>query len=1469
MRLKVLGGLGLEQAELTRPKPLLLLSYIVLEGSRARRDLAELFWPESQDPMQSLRVALTHINKEAKGAISANEKRVWTDLSSDAAHLQEALAKNKYKEALELYQGPFLDGFDSSEVGEELESWIYQTRERMAKEVQEAYLILGEYEASQGRFAQGAIRAEEAYFLRSAPEPDSESLQRLYLLFRAGESPHLESVAKEIKGYGLETSLSAAQAQAKARTLAINLVLPDNPYQGLLAFQEQDARFFFGREKPTGEILRLIEHAPFIVSVIGNSGAGKSSLVFAGVIPQLRTQKDWLVISLRPGRQPFASLAQSLVEVLDNQVPGRDQILESQQLAHDLQTQTFELSRILEHVLVRHPQQRLLLLVDQLEELFTINESRDPANDTPYQAKQFLELLLRAGSSLNGQLALLFTLRADFLGMFLGDHVLRDMLQQTQYFLAPMNENELHSSIVEPARKQGVNFEAGLVERIIEDVSQGNLPLLEFALTQLWEKQEKNLLTHHAYDLIGGVEEALTRHADESFNKLSSEEKLLAKKVFLQLVYPGTNQEDTRRIATREELEESWFLVQKLASYPARLLVTGYSQRGQQTAEVIHETLIRSWGTLRQWLEEYRSFRTWQERLRQDVRLWAEQDHADSTLLRGYRLSEALQKMQQNEDFLSSNEKLFIERSGLFSEQETSDKEHRRQEQLESLQKLATEEGSRRKAEEARVRIRNRALRMVSLLSLLALSFAFFFFNARNQALSARNEAVVSRTEAEEQKSVISSLLSELLAAVAVNTVEATPQRSLLLSLEAYAVAATNAGNTQEPQKVLRQVVAQTGGWVFPEQKNITASAFSPDGRWMVTGDDDARANFWDVADPTKGPILTLGTNQGVLHAVAFSPDGKWLATGGSTDTVRLWPMDQFPEQTPVATILLEHQSDVTDIDFSPDGAWMTTVSRDGYVRLWDTQTWQLYKLSEPLPDPVQAVDFSPDGVWLAAATLGDERGSVFIWPLDPGKAFKPIIYILKDAAWSLAFSMDSAHLAIGDEDGQIHLLQMQSIETQSIETVVPVILKAHSITVVDLVFSPDGNWLVSASWDKTVRLWPVSNILEKTLEGIPIIFRGHEDRLASALAFSPDSRWLISGAKDGARLWDMRLPESDLVVLPPGKFGKRTFSLSPDGTQMAIGIMDGTVELRQMADLMGSVTVLGKHDSWVESVKFSPDGKWLASGSDASNGGEHTLMLRNLEIFSLAPIYPALAKNAKTLYDVEFSPDSQFLAVASADNTAKVWRVSDLSRPLYVFSGFKKWVTDVAFSPDGQYLAAASFDHSVKIWNLKEPQSKPRVLEGHQESVRALAFSPDGKWLASGDWANQVLLWSFEDLAQPPVVLDAANLVWSLAFSWDSTYLAAGTEEGPIALWDVQSGKRVILAGHSKPTWSLAFSPDNRWLVSASEDGSQRFWPLDINQVKALACQKAGRNLQQKEWLEVFGSSPYRQTCPQFAAGQ
>jgi DNA-binding SARP family transcriptional activator len=209
----MLGRLALEPSSFTRPKPLLLLAYLSLEGPRSRRDVAELFWQGSKDPMQGLRMALLQINKEVPQAIQTDEKKVWTTLTSDVTELRERLTKGDLEAALSIYQGTFIEGFDRQDVGEELEEWIFRTRERVAENMRDALLELAEKDAAKAEYGMAASRADEAYLLRFAPEPDEAVLSRVYTLLRADEHSQAESVAKEARAYGLELALTPQAAR--------------------------------------------------------------------------------------------------------------------------------------------------------------------------------------------------------------------------------------------------------------------------------------------------------------------------------------------------------------------------------------------------------------------------------------------------------------------------------------------------------------------------------------------------------------------------------------------------------------------------------------------------------------------------------------------------------------------------------------------------------------------------------------------------------------------------------------------------------------------------------------------------------------------------------------------------------------------------------------------------------------------------------------------------------------------------------------------------------------------------------------------------------------------------------------------------------------------------------------------------------------------------------------------------------
>ncbi len=457
------------------------------------------------------------------------------------------------------------------------------------------------------------------------------------------------------------------------------------PYQGLFAFQEEDEPYFFGRETFTQQLVDAVQRKP-LVAIIGSSGSGKSSVVFAGLIPRLRKERSWLITSLRPGNRPFHSLAVALMPLLEPQMSEHKRLLESNELAQQLQQGKLALQDIIELITQKQIGRRLLLVIDQFEELYTLCTE-------PEVREHFLDKLISIVQSAFKydfmKFNLVLTLRADFLGQALTYRPLADALQNADFMLGPMNSQELQDTIRKPAEQLNVQIEDGLTERILREVKQASnrLPLLEFALTLLWNKQRDGRLTHSGYLEIGGVEKALTDHAEKVFAGLSEPEQMQAQQVFMQLVSFGEGTEDTRRLATRSEIgEENWELVMRLSSANARLVVSGRDQiSGEDTVEVVHEALIRGWQRLREWMENNREFRTWQERLRATMRQWKKNNRDNGALLHGALLVEAAKWMLQRPKDINQQEKMFID----ISQQNRETEEQRWKTLYEEAQRFA------------------------------------------------------------------------------------------------------------------------------------------------------------------------------------------------------------------------------------------------------------------------------------------------------------------------------------------------------------------------------------------------------------------------------------------------------------------------------------------------------------------------------------------------------------------------------------------------------------------------------------------------------------------------------------------------------------------------------------------------------------------------------------------------------------
>jgi WD40 repeat protein/energy-coupling factor transporter ATP-binding protein EcfA2 len=1118
-------------------------------------------------------------------------------------------------------------------------------------------------------------------------------------------------------------------------------VIPPNPYQGLSAFGEEDAAFFFGRETFVNGLVQAVHKQP-LVAVIGPSGSGKSSVVFAGLIPQLREEGTWLIESFRPGNQPFYQLATALVRQLEPKIVETQQLREAAGLAADMQQGKVTLQQVVSRITQRHPDKRLLLFADQFEELYTLCQVKE-------EQERFADTLLEAIHQKS--LTLVFTLRADFYGYVLSHRPLRDALHEfTPQLLSSMNHKELQAAIEQPAQKLEVQLEDGLTQRILDDVGQepGNLPLLEFALTRLWEKQQNRVLTHQAYDEIGGVKKAIANHAEQIYQQLSEAEQKQTQRIFLQLVRPGEGTEDTRRIATRAEAgQDNWGLVSYLAGYQARLVVTGRNEQ-QDTVEVVHEALIREWGTLREWINANRQFRVWQERLKVTLREWKNSNHDSGALLRGVPLTVAEDWLHKRADEMTQEERDFIQVSAQQRDKEKQQRDRSRQLAILGLGSFSVVALSL--AGIAGVGWWSAAISQIN--SVANSSDALLNLDGR-EALKTSLKAVVQmqRTpwvDANTRTQVELGLMHTVHNVAAPNTLggHANHVNGVSFSPDGKMLASASSDKTVKlwDTSTGKQIKTLSG-----HTNPVNGVSFSPDGNMLASASRDNTVKLWDTS--TGKQIKTLKGHRNWVYSVSFSPNGKMLATASADSTVKLWDTSTGKQ----IKTLTEHTNTVWGVSFSPDGKMLASASSDKTVKLWDTSTGKQIKTLSGHTNQINGVSFSPDGKMLTSAS--DDK-TVKLWDTSTGKQIKTLSGHTNPVR-GVSFSPDSKMLATASADSTVKLWDTST--GKQITT-----LTGHTNTVWGVSFSPNGKMLASASADNTVKLWDTNTGKQnKTLSG-------HTNEV-NGVSFSPDGKMLATASDDKiVKLWDTSIGKQ-IKTLSGHTDWVWGLSFSPDGKMLASASGDNTVKLWDTSTGKQNKTFSG-HTSQVNGVSFSPNGKMLASAS-----GDNTVKLWDT---STGKQIKTLTGHTNSVYGVSFSPDSKMLATASADNTVKLWDTST-DKQIKTLTGHTNTVWGVSFSPNGKVLATASADNTVKLWDTSTDK-QIKTLTGHTNTVYGVSFSPNGKVLASASGDNTVKLWDTGTGKQIKTLTGHTNTVWGVSFSPDGKMLATASADKTVKLW-------------------------------------------------------------------------------------
>ncbi len=1035
--------------------------------------------------------------------------------------------------------------------------------------------------------------------------------------------------------------------------------IPPSPYRGLFSFREEDRHLFFGREKFTENLVAAVEKKP-LVAVVGSSGSGKSSVVFAGLIPRLREDVNvqWQIISFRPGKKPFEALARAIAPLWqrsekhlgeNTQVQNRDLI--EWKITQALKQNDETLSNIIK-TLVQQPPTRFVLIVDQFEELYSLS----PENER----QSFVDGLLKA-VKLASAFTLVITLRADFYGYALSYRPLSDALQGAIQNLGPMNDAELQSAIEKPAAQMQVRLEKGLTNQLINQVGKqpGSLPLLEFALTQLWSKQRNGILTYQAYSEIGGMETALARHAETIYTQLKEANRQRVQQVFMQLMRLGEKTEAIRRVANRDEVkEENWDLVRHLAS--ARLVVTNYNEfTGEETVEIVHEALIRGWGRLEHWMQVDGEFRRWQEQLRAIRYQWESSDGDQELLLRGKPLVDAEYWHSQRLQELSAKERYFIELSLKVRDREA--KKQKRRRELTTLGLISGLVGALILTGTAWLQWQNSLISEIKAISLS--SEALFVSNQNLDALIEALRAKQKLKKLVKQDTSTQAIVELVLDQAIYGLVEynrwlaqSDGVRGIVISPNDQMIVSIHENTTLKLWSLDGKLIKTLEG----HSAGVTGVAFSPDGQTIASASEDTTVKLWNLDGSL---VRTIHGHTTGVTGVAFSPDGQIIASASEDTTVKLWSLDGRLIKT-----LKGHSAGVTGVAFSPDGQTIASASEDTTVKLWSLDG-RLIKTLEEHGDIVWGVAFSSSNKTIVSASWD---GTIRLWSYK-----SPLLTVLSGHSagiTGITFSPDGQTIASASDDNTIKLWNLDGTLLKT--------LKGHSSRVYGIAFSPDGQTIASASNDNTVKLWNLDGTLLKTLKG--------HDAAVWYVVFSPDGHTIASGSGDKmVKLWNLDGTLRTTLVGHKGTIFDIVFS--PDGHTIASGSGDKMVKLWNLDGTL--LKTFKGHSQAISGLDISFDGRTIASASH-----DNTIKLWNLD----GTLLQTLKNHKDVVEDLVFSPDGQLIVSVSADKTIKLWNRRQ-GTLLKTFKGHTGAVWGVDFRPDGKRIASVSADQKVIVWNLEK----------------------------------------------------------------------------------------------------------------------------------------------------------------------
>ncbi len=1209
--------------------------------------------------------------------------------------------------------------------------------------------------------------------------------------------------------------------------LVISILIPEvpNPYKGLRPFNEADAADFFGRNSLIEQLLKRMRPDQTLsrfLAVVGPSGSGKSSVVKAGLIPALRRGElpgsdRWFFTDMTPGDHPLRELAAAIlnVAIMNDEIST---------LIERFETSDQGLNQAIQELIPGRDQ--IVLLVDQFEEAFTQSE-RDS------EGMRFLSNLAAAVTAPDSRLRVIVTLRADFYDRPLLHPAFGGLMRERTEVVLPLSPEELSLAILGPARRAGLKLETGLVETIVSEVGDqpGALPLLQYALTELYERRKKNTLTLAAYRESGGVLGALARRAEELFSELEPDQQQAAQQIFLRLVTLGEGTEDTRRRARQTEFSGAGgnptiqAVLDRYVKY--RLLTFDRDPETRiPTIEVAHEALIRTWKRLREWLDTNREAIRTQRRLTAAEQEWINAGREESFLAEGARLVQFESLLSDPNIVLSVDEGLYV-RYSIQARERKMQEERERQEREIALAKQAAESAqqaaeSAKEAASSQQKAANRLKIVVGVMAVAAVITTLLGVFA----LDSRNKAVESEAAAVNNAATAIIAQNEALNNAATATIA---QGEAIFSAATARANADIAFNNAATATIAQGEAINNAGTAAANANiafNNAATATIAQGEAINNaGTAAANANiaFNNAATATiaqgeainNAATATIAQGEALYSAATSRANAEIAFNNAATATIAQGEaINNAATARANAEIALNNAATATIAQGEAINN-AATAAANAEIALNNAATATIAQ-GEAINNAATATIAQGEAINSASTARANEiiaLNSAATATIAQGKAVAAEATAQANFDLTEGLRMAAAAKTVsltGVTPELVAMLALRSLNIKSTQEGLDALdlalnlrypaayVQNHTAPISRLELSADGALLVSADSSGMI-------LITDTADAQPIMSWEHPGGEVTSLALSRDAKRLLIGDADGnISLWQVNSGDfiEQYEVQRDRVTGLKWLS---DGERFVSANNDGTIALWQTGqeDPLESSVLAGGFST----LDLAPDQDLLLLPSLSGK-----IYLWSLESWQQAG---EIAGSTGGTYDARFVKwhDVLMILAAGADRTIRLIDIQS-GEALLSLEGHTGTIYALDVDQENGVIVSGSEDKSVRLWDL-DTLRPLRVYRTHQSGVTAVRLNPTNQTIISGALDTEVLFWQTQD-EQSHLLLGHRASVLRAEYSRDGRYIltsGAGDNDGSNILWDAATGRMLVL--FETGAYS-AFSPDGRDIAVA-----------------------------------------------------